>query len=75
MSIFLKNISFHGVVVENIMEPGSNIWPEVHRLVQEGIDSGIVQPLAFHSFGKYKLEQAFRFVAEGDHIGKAVIQV
>ena len=57
------------------MEPGNKLWSQVHQLVQEGIDSGVVQPLTVHSFSRYQLEEAFRFVAEGEHIGKAVIKV
>ena len=75
MSLFLKNISFHGVVVENLMEPGSVMWQYVHRLMKEGLQNGTVQPLQQHNFSRHQLEKAFRFVAEGEHIGKVLIKV
>ncbi|CAD5118531.1 DgyrCDS7222 [Dimorphilus gyrociliatus] len=74
MSAFLKNISFHGIVLENLFEDYS-IWQEVWQLVKTGLETNIVKPLPTYVFSKNKLEEAFRFMAEGKHIGKILIKL
>ena len=73
--MFLKNISFHGVLLENIQAIGHKDWSTVHHLLQEGIEAGVVKPLKVYPYGKTQLEEAFRFMAEGKHAGKIVIKV
>jgi fatty acid synthase len=75
MSLLLKNVSVHGIVVEHVMAPANVSWPRLHQLVRRGIEDGTVQPLPTHVFPRHQLERAFRFVADGTHIGKVVIQV
>lgn len=80
MAIFLKNISFHGILLDILM--AENLTPatfehkmQVVNLVNEGIKSGVVQPLKTTVFDHTKVEDAFRFMASGRHIGKVVIKV
>ena len=37
MAIFLKNVAFHGILVENLMDKTSPDWLRVWKLVHEGI--------------------------------------
>ena len=80
MSAFLKNIAFHGILLDALF--GSTTTSgiayhkkEVARLVQEGIKNGTVKPLKRTIFTKDQTEEAFRFMATGKHIGKVVIKV
>ncbi|XP_067120579.1 fatty acid synthase [Centruroides vittatus] len=80
MAVFLKNISFHGILLDILM--AENLTPatfehkmQVVSLVNEGIKSGVVQPLKTTVFDQTKVEDAFRFMASGRHIGKVVIKV
>ncbi|XP_062589750.1 fatty acid synthase-like [Saccostrea cucullata] len=75
MSIFLKNISFHGILLDALFEENNADWQEVSALLNDGIRSGAVQPLSSCVFEKNQLEEAFRFMAQGKHIGKVLIQV
>lgn len=75
MAIFLRNISFCGILLDALFESQSDDWIEVARLVSEGMVSGVVRPLKTTVFGKEEVEDAFRFMAQGKHIGKVVIQV
>lgn len=116
MAVFLKNITFHGILLDAVMDPNVGkkedwqvcVWKiesfsqnkslksfitrriylsdfvlllssqnknyvafqEVARLVQDGIKSGIVQPLSYTAFSSEKAEEAFRFMSSGKHIGK-----
>lgn len=43
---------------------------EVAGLLEEGIRTGVVQPLSYTIFSSEKAEDAFRFMSAGKHIGK-----
>lgn len=75
MSVFLKNTSFHGILLDSIMETDNDVLKEVVDLVAEGIRSGAVRPLPTTVFSEKQIEQAFRYMASGKHIGKVVIKV
>lgn len=75
MSVFLKNTSFHGILLDSLFDEDNTEWEQVRDLVSEGIKTGVVQPLASTTFNKYKIEDAFRFMASGKHIGKVLIEV
>ena len=75
MAIFLKNVTFHGILLDAIFEENSTVWQEVSVLLKAGIREGIVQPLKRTVFPRTQVEDAFRYMAQGKHIGKVVIQV
>ena len=75
MSIFLRNISFCGILLDALFEDCSADWEEVAELVNQGMASGVVRPLKASVFNKDQVEDAFRFMAQGKHIGKVVIKV
>ncbi len=41
----------------------------------QGIHKGVVQPLHAHVFEAAEVEAAFRFMANGKHIGKVVLNI
>lgn len=75
MSVFLKNTSFHGILVDSIMDGDEQTLAEVVKLVADGIKTGAVRPLPTSVFGDHQVEQAFRFMASGKHIGKVVLKI
>ncbi|CAD6999349.1 unnamed protein product [Ceratitis capitata] len=75
MSVFLKNTSFHGILLDSVMEGEEEMQNRVVSLVAEGIKNGAVRPLPTSVFNEFQVEQAFRFMASGRHIGKVVIKV
>ena len=75
MALFLKNTSFHGVHLDRLMDAGNPDWPTVAQLMKDGIASGVVRPLKSTTFRREEVEAAFRFMAQGKHIGKVLIQV
>ncbi|XP_008574493.1 PREDICTED: fatty acid synthase [Galeopterus variegatus] len=75
MAIFLKNVTFHGILLDALFEEASSGWREVAALLRAGIRDGVVQPLKCTVFPKAQVEDAFRYMAQGKHIGKVVIQV
>lgn len=78
MAVFLKNVSFHGILLDAIMDQGignKEDWKEVAALLEEGIRTGVVQPLAYSAFPPDKAEEAFRFMSAGKHIGKVLMEI
>ena len=47
----------------------------ISKYLTDGIKSGAVQPLNRNVFSKDEIEQAFRFMASGKHIGKVVVKI
>ncbi|EDV19161.1 uncharacterized protein TRIADDRAFT_34034 [Trichoplax adhaerens] len=75
MALFLRNISFHGILLDALFDEGNTEWPNVSKLLSDGIECGVVKPLKTTVFDREDLEGAFRFMAQGKHIGKVLIQV
>merc|ERR1711970_345479 len=75
MAIFLKNITFHGILLDALFEEGNSDWQVVSDLLSKYIKEGAVKPLNTTLFDKDDIELAFRFMAQGKHIGKVVIKV
>lgn len=75
MSVFLKNTSFHGILLDSVMEGDDETINGVVALVENGIKSGAVRPLPITVFNETQVEQAFRFMASGKHIGKVVLKL
>ena len=75
MGVFLKNISFHGILLDALFEQGNKDWMKVAELLKEGIKQGAVKPLNTTVFKHDDVEGAFRFMAQGKHIGKVLVQV
>jgi len=75
MSAFLKNITFHGILVDSLFEGDNAEWARIYQLVQEGIRSGVVRPLSSTVFEKNQIEEAFRFMAQGKHMGKVIVKI
>ncbi|KAL3200533.1 hypothetical protein MRX96_013180 [Rhipicephalus microplus] len=78
MSVFLKNIAFHGILLDALFGDDPFVADDKRRvveLVREGIASGAVRPLDAVKFTRDKAEEAFRFMASGKHVGKVVLQI
>uniref|UniRef100_A0A674ETQ4 Fatty acid synthase n=1 Tax=Salmo trutta TaxID=8032 RepID=A0A674ETQ4_SALTR len=75
MALFLKNVAFHGILLDALFEEGNREWEEVSQLLKEGIVGGVVKPLRTTVFERDQVEEAFRYMAQGKHIGKVQLQM
>lgn len=75
MEVFLKEISFHGVMLDTLFDSPKEWKQKLQRQVQEGVDSGAIKPLVRTVFESDQVEQAFRYMAAGKHIGKVLIKI
>ena len=83
MSMFIKNKTFSVVCVAHLQDDALNkrtpsaiaIMHRLNEMLKQGIENGEVKPLPYTMFKNNEVEQAFRYMANGKHIGKVLIQV
>jgi fatty acid synthase len=61
MEMFLKETSFHGIMLDFMFSSTSEKKKVLRDIVSEGIKSGAVKPLVRTVFAEYEAEQAFRY--------------
>jgi fatty acid synthase len=61
MEIFLKETSFHGIMLDFLFCSTSEKKKVLRDIVAEGIESGAVKPLIRNVFAESEVEQAFRY--------------
>ncbi|XP_012058765.1 PREDICTED: fatty acid synthase-like [Atta cephalotes] len=75
MSEFNKGISFHGVVLDNMFTSDHKYKSLLFKMVADGLKNGTIKPIQTKIFLKTNIEEAFRFMASGKHIGKIIINI
>lgn len=75
MHFFLRDASYHGIMLDSLWDARPNIRKQLWQMVQDGLDSGVVQPLPYRSFTAEHVEPAFRHMGHGKHIGKVLISI
>lgn len=75
MGSFKGGGCFHGIHMDAVMESGVLIKKKFHKLLKEALEEGYIKPLIRTVFDKDQLEEAFRFMASGKHIGKIVLKI
>ena len=79
------NQSFIGVCLDRLFKPKvgmpwtfprqDNDRSVLSALMQRGIQEGFVKPLKTNVYNMSQVEEAFRYMATGKHIGKIVLQI
>ncbi|KAK3875727.1 hypothetical protein Pcinc_019416 [Petrolisthes cinctipes] len=75
MAIFLKNVTFHGILLDSLFDASEEERRRLNVLLAEGLSTGVVTPLPATLFTRDQAEEAFRYMATGKHIGKVVLEV
>lgn len=75
LELLKKEISFHGIMLDQFMDGLPTIKHTLKQHVLNGIRNGAVKPLPRTAFKETEIEEAFRFMASGKHIGKVVFNV
>ncbi|XP_023309306.2 fatty acid synthase [Lucilia cuprina] len=75
MSCFLKELTFHAVLADRLVNASDEEIDHLKHIIEVDIAKGIIQPLPANVFQAPQIEQAFRFLVGGKHIGKVIIQV
>jgi fatty acid synthase len=75
LGAFLKEISFHSVLVDHLFKASPEDKLVLQRLLEKDIERGIIKPLKTTVFNASEIVDAFRFLASGKHIGKVLLRV
>lgn len=75
MSVFLRNVTFHGILLDALLTQEDTEWPTVANLVLQGIQQGVVRPLDRTVFNAEQVQDAFRYMTHGKHKGKVIVKV
>ncbi|XP_034485184.1 fatty acid synthase isoform X2 [Drosophila innubila] len=75
LGVFLKELTFHAVLADSLlMAPDDHIW-QLKKMIDVDVANGIIKPLPVTVFPAHQIEQAFRHLIGGKHMGKVIIQV
>ncbi|XP_032674560.1 fatty acid synthase-like isoform X2 [Odontomachus brunneus] len=72
---FARGISFHGVMLDNIICHSEETRKHLHDLISQGLKKHVIKMLPRKVFEKTEIEAAFRYMAAGKHIGKILIKI
>lgn len=75
LEIFKKRISFHSIMLDQLMDGPLHLKRQLHCMMMEGFANGCLQPLPRTLFKEDQIEEAFRFMASGKHVGKVVFNL
>ncbi|XP_024891991.1 LOW QUALITY PROTEIN: fatty acid synthase-like [Temnothorax curvispinosus] len=75
ISIFSKDISFYGIILDNLFYSKAKQKSKLWKTITEGLKDGAIKPLCRRVFERNEIEAAFRYMAAGKHIGKIIIRV
>lgn len=68
MEVFLKEVSFHGIMLDELFSASPEFKKNLHDIMTEGIAAGFIQPLSRTVFPSTSVEQAFRYDCGGDQL-------
>ncbi|KAK7080814.1 hypothetical protein SK128_019451 [Halocaridina rubra] len=60
MAIFLKNVTFHGILLDALFDGTPEERRQLNQLVSKGLSTGVVTPLPVTVFTRNAVEDAFR---------------
>ncbi|KAL7024413.1 hypothetical protein ACKWTF_013028 [Chironomus riparius] len=72
---FLRELTFHAVLVDNMFKAPTEEKLILKKLLDDDMKRGIIKPLKTNVFNADEMENAFRFLASGKHIGKVVLKI
>ncbi|CAG7731276.1 unnamed protein product [Allacma fusca] len=75
LAVLLKDIDIQGVHLDKVISSQSKRMLHLQSLLQEYLNKGKLKPLPFKCFGQEHLEDAFRYFASRQHVGKVIIKV
>ncbi|KAF7409679.1 hypothetical protein HZH68_004060 [Vespula germanica] len=73
--LFMKGISFHGVMLDQIMNTNDEVKYEISSIFNKLMKENAIKPIIRTVFDQDQVETALRFMAAGEHMGKVLIKI
>lgn len=67
------NASFHVIAMDAVFNGDAKLTRDLLAEIATRVESGALRPLPFRSFPACRIDAAFRYMAQGKHIGKIVV--
>ena len=68
-----NNISLHVIDLNTIIN-SKKIWGKLYKKFDEMLDNGIINPIPYKEFSILNIEDAFKYLSSGTHIGKVIVK-
>jgi len=68
-----RNASFHVIAMDAIFAGDESLTREMLGELTDLVEKGALTPLPFRSFPACRIDEAFRLMASGKHIGKVIV--
>ncbi|XP_036142639.1 fatty acid synthase-like [Monomorium pharaonis] len=75
ISAFQKGISFHGILLDNLFIGDHKYKLILRKMITDGLKNRTIKPIQVKVFPKTGIEEAFRYMASGKHMGKIIINI
>ncbi|XP_036142705.1 fatty acid synthase-like isoform X1 [Monomorium pharaonis] len=75
ISAFQKGISFHGILLDNLFIGDHKYKSILRKMITDGLKNSTIKPIQVKVFPKTDIEEAFRYMASGKHMGKIIINI
>nr|UTI67601.1 fatty acid synthase [Kerria lacca] len=75
MRIFLRGISFHCILLDYIHEEKEDKKNAILQRFRQELKAGSIKPIVRTVFQNDEIEQSFRYMTAGKHIGKVLIKI
>jgi len=70
LSAFQKGINFYGILMDNIITDNHMYKSLLCKMIIDGLKKRTIKPIQAKVFRKTEIEDAFRYMASGKHVGK-----
>ncbi|XP_011160421.1 fatty acid synthase [Solenopsis invicta] len=72
---FKKGIRFHAILFDKICTSDHKYKLLLSKMIAGNLNNGTIKPIQAKIFLKTEIEQAFRYMASGKHMGKIIINI
>lgn len=75
ISMFQKGISFQAILLDKMCSGDHKYKSLLSKMVADGLKDGSIKPIQRKVFSKTEIEEAFRYMASGKHMGKVLYRL
>ncbi|XP_017769936.1 PREDICTED: fatty acid synthase-like [Nicrophorus vespilloides] len=75
LNLMAKGCTFHGIMLDVMMNNPGNLQSEIYNDMVFGLKAGFIKPLIRTVFKKSQLAESFKFMSTGKHMGKVLIKI
>ncbi|CAG9820290.1 unnamed protein product [Phaedon cochleariae] len=75
LRVLRREVTFHGIMLDQFLTATPSLKRQIAEVFEGAMAAGYVKPLDATVFGYDQVEEAFRFMATGKHMGKVLVKI